>query len=128
MITGVHALIYTRNPDATRAFFRDILNLPHVDAGEGWLIFGLPPAELGVHPMDDEDADPENAGPDAPDRHQLYLMCDDIHKTVADLQRKGVEFTTPISDQGWGILTTLQIPGGGTLALYQPRHPVPPRR
>lgn len=124
MINAVHALIYTREPDAARAFFRDVLKLHHVDAGHGWLIFALPPAELGIHPLDDEDADAES--PAAPtDRHELYLMCDDVHATVAELKKKGVSCETPITDQGWGIVTTLRIPGGGTIGLYQPRHPVP---
>jgi catechol 2,3-dioxygenase-like lactoylglutathione lyase family enzyme len=123
MINGVHALIYTRNPEATRAFFKDVLGLPHVEAGRGWLIFALPPAELGIHPMDEEDGDTEG-GEEGPDRHVLYLMCDDVKKTVEDLKGKGVEFTMALSDQGWGIVTELRIPGGGKLGLYQPRHPV----
>lgn len=130
MITGVHTMIYSRTPDATRAFFRDVLNLPHVDAGGGWLIFALPPAELGVHPLDEEDADPETPGTaaaEAPERCEIYLMCDDLKATVAELAAKGVTLATPISDQGWGTVTTLRIPGGGTIALYQPRHAVPRR-
>jgi hypothetical protein len=82
-----------------------------VDAGEGWLIFALPPAELGIHPTGD---DPH---------HELWLMCDDIASTMAELGAKGVEFTQPISNQGWGLMTSLKVPGGGELALYQPRHP-----
>src|SRR5262249_1319873 len=113
--------------DATRAFMKDVLGLPHVDAGRGWLIFGLPPAELGIHPMDEEDGDDEGGeNGDGSDghRYELYLMCDDIHKTGDELKRKGVTFPVPISDRGWGIVTALQVPGGGRLALYQPRHPV----
>lgn len=128
MINAIHAIIYTSEPEAARAFFRDVLGFPHVDAGDGWLIFALPPAELGIHPIDAEDADPEDPDGQYPGRHQLYLMCDDIHKTVEELKGKGVKFTTPIADQGWGVLTTLEIPGGGTIGLYQPRHPIPPRR
>ncbi|MBL8879010.1 MAG: VOC family protein [Phycisphaerales bacterium] len=112
MITGVHALIYSPDAEKARAFFRDVLGLRHVDAGEGWLIFALPPAELGVHP---EEGDEKG-------RHELFLMCDDVHKTVDELKAKGVEFTRPISDQGWGLLTTLRMPGGRELGLYQPRH------
>ncbi len=130
-ITGVHALLYTKDPDSTRAFLRDILDLPSVDAGHGWLIFALPPAEVGVHPVGPgSDAPPEMAG-----RHQLYLMCDDVHKTIARLKAKGVEFSSPVSDEGWGLLTSIRLPSGETIGLYQPRHPVaialspkPPRR
>ena len=113
VITGFHAIIYSEDADATRAFFRDVLGFGHVDAGDGWLIFRLPPAELGIHPT----APPGGT-------HEVYLMCDDVEATVAELAGKGVEFTGPISDQGFGRLATLRIPGGGTLSLYQPRHPV----
>jgi catechol 2,3-dioxygenase-like lactoylglutathione lyase family enzyme len=113
MITGVHALIFNQDADAVRAFVRDILGFPAVDAGGGWLIFALPPAELGVHPTD---------GPGL-GQHELYLMCDDLEQTVAELQAKGVEFPRPIADQGFGRVTWLKIPGGAELALYQPRHP-----
>lgn len=119
-ITGVHALLYSKDPDSTRAFLRDVLELPAVDAGHGWLIFALPPAEVGVHPVGEgSDAPSEMAG-----RHQLYLMCDDIRKAVARLKAKGVEFATPISDEGWGLLTAIRLPAGETIGLYQPRHPV----
>jgi catechol 2,3-dioxygenase-like lactoylglutathione lyase family enzyme len=117
MITGVHALLYTKDADAARAFFRDILGFPSVDAGHGWLIFGLPAAELAAHP----------AEPAADGRYAQYLMCDDVRKTVAELQRKGVTFTGPITEQRWGLVTGLQVPGGGELGLYEPRHPVPPQ-
>lgn len=116
MITGAHTIIYSSDPDATRAFCRDILGFPAVDAGGGWLIFALPPGEAGIHPTDDGQE---------PGRHTLYLMCDDIEATVAALKNKGVEFTAPISDQGWGLLTTLKLPGAGDIGLYQPRHPRP---
>jgi catechol 2,3-dioxygenase-like lactoylglutathione lyase family enzyme len=112
MINAIHALIYTKNAQSTRAFFRDVLGFPHVEAGDGWLIFGLPPAELGIHP-DEGKA-----------RHELYLMCDDIHRTVAELKGKGVEFASPICDQGWGLVTSLKLPAGEEIGLYQPRHPV----
>ena len=112
MITGLHTIVYADDAEKARAFFRDVLELPNVDAGDGWLIFRAPPAEMAVHPGD-------TAGV-----AELYLMCDDIEKTVADLTRKGVEFAGPVADQGWGLLTTLRVPGAGTLGLYEPRHPV----
>jgi predicted enzyme related to lactoylglutathione lyase len=112
MITGVHALVYTKDAESVRAFFRDTLGLPSVDAGEGWLIFALPPAELGVHPSDDKY------------QHELYLMCDDVNATVEQLKGKGVEFTRPVIDEGWGLVTSIRLPGGGALGLYQPKHPM----
>jgi predicted enzyme related to lactoylglutathione lyase len=113
MITGTHAIIFNRDADALRAFFRDVLGFSSVDAGGGWLIFALPPAELGIHPTDDGD----------PGHHELYLMCDDIEQTVSELKTKGVEFKKPITDAGFGRVAWLTIPGGAELALYQPRHP-----
>jgi predicted enzyme related to lactoylglutathione lyase len=113
MITGVHTVLFAEDADATRAFLRDVLGWDSVDAGGGWLIFALPPGELGVHPV-------EAGG----QRHELYLMCDDINATVDELTRKGVTFTQPVEDAGFGLTTRLQLPGGGELALYQPRHPV----
>jgi catechol 2,3-dioxygenase-like lactoylglutathione lyase family enzyme len=110
MITGVHALVFTQAADKARAFFKDVLGLRSVDAGQGWLIFALPPTELAVHPSDDEEY------------HELYLMCDDIHATMADLTKKGVTFGSPIADRGWGLVTSIDMPGGGTLGLYEPRH------
>jgi catechol 2,3-dioxygenase-like lactoylglutathione lyase family enzyme len=111
MITGTHAMMFTSDAAGLRAFLRDVLGLRSVDAGHGWLIFALPPAELGVHPSDG-------------DTHQeLYLMCDDVDATVAGLRAKGVEFTREISDEGWGRVTAMRVPGGGELALYEPRHP-----
>ncbi|HEV3328370.1 MAG TPA: VOC family protein [Acidimicrobiales bacterium] len=114
MITSVHTLIYADDPAAARAFFRDVLGLPVVDDGDGWLIFKLPPAELGVHPTMQD-------GP-ATSTMRLSLMCDDVEATVKDLRTKGVEFISPITDQGFGLVTTLRVPGGVTLDLYQPRH------
>jgi catechol 2,3-dioxygenase-like lactoylglutathione lyase family enzyme len=111
MINGGHVIIHSRDAAADRAFFADVLGYPHVDAGGGWLIFRLPPAEIAVHPTD---------GPEA---HEFYLMCDDIETTMAELTGKGVEFTQPLTDAGWGLLTRLRLPGGGELPLYQPRHP-----
>lgn len=116
MINGLHAIVYAADAEKARAFFRDVMKLPSVDAGRGWLIFGLPPAEVAAHPAEGEEAG----------THELYFMCDDIKKTVAELKAKGVEFTKPVSDQGWGLLTTLKIPGGGEIGLYEPRHPRPP--
>ncbi|MDQ6671277.1 MAG: VOC family protein [Chloroflexota bacterium] len=111
MITGVHAIIFNQDADGVRAFFRDTLGFSSVDAGGGWLIFALPPAELGIHPAD------------TPGHHELYLMCDDIQRTVEELQAKGVQFSKPITDAGFGLMTSFKIPGGTELAVYQPRHP-----
>jgi predicted enzyme related to lactoylglutathione lyase len=111
MITGVHAIVYSADADAVRAFLRDVLELPSVDAGGGWLIFALPPAELAAHPA-------EESG-----RHELYLMCDDIQTTIAELEAKGVEFTGPVSEARFGLITSMRVPGGGELGLYEPRHP-----
>jgi catechol 2,3-dioxygenase-like lactoylglutathione lyase family enzyme len=119
MITSTHAIIYADDADAARAFFRDILQFPHVDAHDGWLIFKLPPAELGIHPAG-EAGDPTTGWPSG--HNQLYLMCDDIEATVADLKASGVEFTAPVEEQDFGSLTTLRVPGAGEIGLYQPRH------
>jgi catechol 2,3-dioxygenase-like lactoylglutathione lyase family enzyme len=116
VITGAHAVLYSSEAEALRAFLRDVLGFEGVDAGGGWLIFALPPAEVAAHP-----ASPEGSG-----RHQLYLMCDDIASTVSELEAKGVEFTGPAEDVGWGVLTAMKVPGGGELGLYEPRHPRPP--
>ena len=116
MITAVHTVINARDSEAARTFFRDTLNLPFVDAGRGWLIFALPPGELGIHPTDSETAEAH---------HELYLMCDDIEATMSELTFKGVEFTQGVTNAGWGLLTAMKIPGGGELALYQPRHASP---
>ncbi|MBV8830691.1 MAG: extradiol dioxygenase [Acidobacteriaceae bacterium] len=113
MITAIHAVIYTKNAEADRAFFRDVIGLHSVDAGGGWLIFALPPAELGIHPAE------------ANGRHELYLMCDDAETTVAELRAKGVEITAPVQDVGFGLLTALRLPGGGEVRLYQPKHASP---
>jgi catechol 2,3-dioxygenase-like lactoylglutathione lyase family enzyme len=113
VITGLHTIVYASDPDAARTFFRDVLEFPHVDAGDDWLIFRLPPVELALHPAESGGA------------HELYLMCDDIEATVADLTAKGVEFTGPVADRGWGLLTTLKVPGAGTMGLYEPKHPSP---
>jgi predicted enzyme related to lactoylglutathione lyase len=119
MITSSHAIIYAEDADKVRAFFRDVLELPYVDVHDGWLIFRLPPAELGIHPAGTT-SDPASGPPSG--HHELYLMCDDVEATVADLTAKGVEFTTPIEDQGFGRIIRMRVPGGGQIGLYQPRH------
>jgi catechol 2,3-dioxygenase-like lactoylglutathione lyase family enzyme len=113
MITGTHAVIYSEDESATRAFLRDVLGLPSVDAGGGWLIFTLPPAEVAVHP-----AEPGTV------KHELFLTCDNIERTIAELTAKGAEFTAGISDQRWGRLTTMRLPGAGHIGLYEPKHPL----
>ena len=113
MINGSHVILYSQDPEADRAFFADVLGLPHVDAGAGWLIFALPEAEAAMHPSD---------GPAA---HELHFMCDDVEATVKDLREKGVQFTAGISEQRWGLLTRFRLPGGGEVGLYEPRHPRP---
>lgn len=115
-ITGVHALLYTTEPEALRATLRDVFGWAHVDAGEGWLIFRLPPAELGVHPAE---------GPtfESGARHQLTLMCDDIGATIQELRSKGIAVRGDPADEGWGITVMLGLPGGVEMMLYQPRHP-----
>ena len=113
MITGIHALLYSKDADATRTLFRDVLGFSAVDAGHGWLIFALPPAELGIHPEDE----------DGEGHSELYLMCDSVDATIEELRKKGVETVRPVSDQGWGRVTAIRLPGGGELGLYEPRHP-----
>ena len=112
MISGVHALIYSRDPEADRAFFRNVLGLDSVDSGGGWLIFALPPAELGIHPTDQND------------RHQLYLLCDDIEATARALEARGVMLKRPFQEQAWGRVTLITLPSGGELGIYQPKHPL----
>ena len=110
MITGMHAVVYTRDVEADRAFFRDVLGFSSVDAGGGWLIFAAPPSELACHPA-------ESNG-----KHELYLMCDDLRAEIARLGEKGIA-CGPVSDQEWGLLSTIRLPGGGDLGLYEPHHP-----
>jgi len=110
-IIGLHAILYSKKADETRAVFRDVLGMPSVDAGRGWLIFEAPPAEMAVHPTDGEPC------------HELYLMCDDVQSTVAELEAKGVA-TSPVREQAWGRLTSITLPNGETLGLYEPRHPM----
>jgi catechol 2,3-dioxygenase-like lactoylglutathione lyase family enzyme len=120
MIHGAHLLLYSRDPEADRAFFRDVLELPAVDAGDGWLIFALPPAEAALHPSDGGFAQ-EHAG-HALLGAVLYMMCDDLAETVRSLAAKGVR-CTPVDAARWGLKTTIPLPSGGEIGLYQPRHP-----
>jgi hypothetical protein len=112
LITGAHSIIYSANPEADRALLRDVLGFPSVDVGQGWLIFALPPAEVAIHPSGDND------------RHELYLMTDNVQSLVGELKAHGVTCSEP-QDQGWGILTEMTLPGGGRLGVYQPRHARP---
>jgi hypothetical protein len=112
MINGAHSIIYSTNPEADRAFLRDVLKLPAVDVGHGWLIFGLPPAEVAVHPSDKNDV------------HEFYLMCDDVQALIADMKARGAA-CGEVQNQGWGLLTHVSLPGGGKLGIYQPRHARP---
>ena len=112
MITGAHTVIYSTNPEADRVFLRDVLKLTNVDVGDGWLIFGLPPSEVAVHPSDTNDV------------QEFYLICDDIHRFVEEMQRHKVS-CQPVQDQGWGLQTHLELPGGGKLGVYEPRHARP---
>jgi predicted enzyme related to lactoylglutathione lyase len=115
MINGLHAIMFSPEADKVRAFFRDVLRMQSVDAGGGWLIFAMPPAELAVHPS-------EGQG-----HHELYLMCDDIQATLAELAAKGVEVVGDVSDQRWGLVSAIRLPDGSELAIYEPRHPTPAR-
>jgi catechol 2,3-dioxygenase-like lactoylglutathione lyase family enzyme len=115
VITGIHAIVFSPQAEQVRAFFSDVLEMPAVDAGGGWPIFALPPAELAVHPA-------EEAG-----HHELYLMCDDIHATLAELTGRGAEIAREVSDQGWGLLAALRLPDGTEFGIYEPRHPSPHR-
>lgn len=117
MINGVHSILYCDDADAARAFFRDVLEWPHVDDGGGWLIFRQPPSELGIHPTD----------ADVPAGHELFLTCDDVGATIGELRAKGVEFEGDVVDRGWGLYVTMLVPGAGKVGLYQPKHAaVPP--
>jgi catechol 2,3-dioxygenase-like lactoylglutathione lyase family enzyme len=109
MINGMHVIIYSCDAESDRAFFRDVLGFPNVDAGGGWLIFAMPPSEAAFHPLDGNG------------KHEAYLMCDDVHAEIARLTEAGCR-CAPVSDEGWGLLTSFKLPGGGDLGLYQPRH------
>ena len=112
MIKGMHGIFFTPEAEAARAFLKERLGLPHVDAGQGWLIFDVPRAEVAVHPGDDT-------------HHEISFWCDDIESTVQELQENGVTFKSPIKDQGFGLVTTFEMPGGVDVLLYEPRHPQP---
>ena len=112
MIIGAHSIIYSTNAEKDRAFLRDVLKLTNVDVGEGWLIFGLPPAEVAVHPSEENDV------------HEFYLMVDDVKAFVAEMKKQKIK-CGELQDQGWGILTQITLPGGGKLGVYQPRHARP---
>ncbi len=111
MVNGSHAIFYSKDADKVPGFFKDVLKLGPVDAGHGWLIFALPPAEFAVHPTE------------GTSHYQLYLMCDDIQATTRDLRAKGVEFAHPVTEEWWGLVTATKLPGGGEMGLYEPRHP-----
>jgi catechol 2,3-dioxygenase-like lactoylglutathione lyase family enzyme len=117
VIAATHTLIFAEDAEAARAFFRDVLGFPSVDDGDGWLIFALPPGELGIHPG-------PGWGQDAGGQ-ELFFMCHDIEQTMHELELKGVEFVAPVSDEGFGLVTRLRVPGAGEIGLYQPRHASP---
>jgi hypothetical protein len=114
MIHGAHVIVYSKDAEADRAFFRDVLEYPFVDVGHGWLIFALPPAEVAVHPSDENDV------------HELFLMCDDVHALITRMKAKKVP-CSPVDEQRWGSITRVTLPGGGKLGIYQPKHPLPAR-
>ncbi|MCU1351275.1 MAG: hypothetical protein JWM05_484 [Acidimicrobiales bacterium] len=114
MITGAHTIVHAQDPDATRAFFQDVLGWPSVDAGGGWLIFKAPPGEVGIHGASAEDSG----------HHELSLTCDDLEATMAELAAKGVELVGDVGDERWGRTISIVVPGGGRLLLYEPRHPL----
>jgi hypothetical protein len=112
MIIGAHSIIYSKSPEADRALLREVFGLPHVDVGDGWLIFGLPPSELAVHPSEKNDV------------HEFFLISDDIDAFVRKMGKRGVA-CGPVRNEGWGLLTSVTLPGGGKLGVYQPRHARP---
>jgi catechol 2,3-dioxygenase-like lactoylglutathione lyase family enzyme len=119
MIRGVHTMFYSSQPEALRAFLRDKLGFPAVDVGDGWLIFGLPEVEMGCHPADET----KDAGKGATSgTADISFYCDDIDATVAELKARGVEFTEPVTDRGYGLVTFFRVPGGFSVQLYQPRY------
>ena len=113
MITGAHVILFTPEAEALRGVFRDALEWEHVDAGDGWLIFALPPSELAIHPSDGDTS------------HALYFLCDDVEKTAEELRARGLEVRGEPEDRGWGIATTLVLPGDVKVTLYEPKHPRP---
>lgn len=112
MITGSHVIVFSTDPEADREFFADVLGLSSVDAGGGWLIFKLPPAEIAMHPSE------------GPTGHELYLLCDDLDVTVSELRGRGVAFTQDATSERWGVVTRFRLPGGSEVGLYQPGHPL----
>ena len=112
MITGLHAILYSPDAGKTRAFLSDVLGLKSVDAGHGWLTFAAPPAEIAAHPVDEGDKP----------HHELYLMCNDLRATMAELKAKGVDCAA-VTEARWGSVASIHLPGGGELGLYQPKHP-----
>jgi catechol 2,3-dioxygenase-like lactoylglutathione lyase family enzyme len=117
IVNGAHVILYSRDADADRAFFRDVLSFPAVDAGHGWLIFALPPAEAAFHPGDAQPAG--NAGQASA---ELFLLCEDLQATIATLQERGVACTA-VAHERWGLVTRIVLPSGAHLGLYEPRHP-----
>jgi catechol 2,3-dioxygenase-like lactoylglutathione lyase family enzyme len=111
MINGAHVMLYSADAEADRAFLRDKLRFTSVDAGDDWLIFQLPPAEIAVHPAEQP-------------LHEIYLMCDDINATLAELKDRGVEISSPVADRGWGLVAAIALPSGADLGIYEPRHPI----
>ena len=111
MLVGAHMILYSNDAEADRHFLRDVLGLSGVDAGGGWLIFKLPPSEIALHPTTEAA------------RQEMYLLCDDITATLADLTAKGVEISAPVSEERWGLIAAIKLPGGSSLPIYQPRHP-----
>jgi catechol 2,3-dioxygenase-like lactoylglutathione lyase family enzyme len=112
MLTGAHAIIYSKKAEKDRAFLRDVLGLPHVDVGEGWLIFGLPPSEVAIHPGEKND------------EHELYFIVDDVQAFVAEMKEKKIK-CGKVQDHGWGLVTQVTLPGGGKIGVYEPRHARP---
>jgi hypothetical protein len=119
MIKGVHITFFTPQAEALRTFFAEVLKFPSVDVGGGWMIFALPPADLGCHPTDPGDERRGEIG------HEMSFYCDDIHKTISELEARGIKFTSEVVDEGWGLSTTFAMTGGGDIQLYQPRYAKP---
>ena len=117
MIAGAHTILFADDAERARGFLRDVLGLEGVDAGDGWLIFALPPGELAVHPG--------SGWGHGPGHHALFFMCHDIEKTVEELEGKGVELVSPIEDEDWGRIVQFKLPGAGEMGVYEPRHPSP---
>jgi catechol 2,3-dioxygenase-like lactoylglutathione lyase family enzyme len=112
LISGAHVMIYSRNAEADRTFFKDVLGLDSVDSGGGWLIFALPPSEVAIHPTEENE------------HHELYLLCEDIETTAKQLERRGIPLKRPFDEARWGRVTEITLPGGGRIGLYQPKHPL----